>query len=112
MVDSHQTSQGDRERRLAEVNARLAEIAPEERRVFFSNYRWIWCGMAIFLPLEGLALLIRHEAGLILDAAGFLGLAVCMVRYFWLVRKSMPLEKERGRLLTERRRLRKVTRSR
>lgn len=112
MADSFQTSQSDAERRLAEVNTRLAEIKGRNLRELIAYYKWLWYGTGILVVMGGLALWIRHEPGLILLAIGFVGFAACIGRAVPIWRKSMPLERERGRLLTERRRLRKLTGSR
>ncbi|MGC1184264.1 MAG: hypothetical protein WBA31_03820 [Candidatus Dormiibacterota bacterium] len=98
----------DPRRRLEEVDARLAAIAPEETRDFWGYYRWLGYAIAIFLSMVGLAFLLRHTVvGLGILGLGFLGFVLCLARYIVLLHRAWPVTIERQRLKQEQYRLRK-----
>ncbi|MGC1184676.1 MAG: hypothetical protein WBA31_05925 [Candidatus Dormiibacterota bacterium] len=101
----------DPRRRLEEVDARLAAIAPEETRDFWGYYRWLGYSIAIILPMVGLTYLLRHSILWIVTLGlGALGSAVCITRVIILLHRAWPVAIERQRLKQEQYRLRKRTR--
>lgn len=111
MVGSLQTSQGDAEQRLTEVNAQLEEVSPDFFRALGHSLRWVWACAGCGLLAGGVGYLLRHTvlsapmAGACLLVALF-----CVVQYWRETIANMPLYKRRSSLRSEQLKLRRQVR--